>query len=81
MTPNLEVTATRFSPRPCEPGLRLKPGATQGWCKYVGSEGDVIGVNRFGASAPGKVMMRKYGFTVDNVYERAMKLMGRKHPG
>ncbi len=61
--------------------LAVEAGATQGWCTYVGSEGDVIGVNRFGASAPGKVMMRKYGFTVDNVYERAMKLMGRKHPG
>ncbi|MGE5709844.1 MAG: transketolase [Nitrospira sp.] len=55
--------------------LAVEAGATQGWCKYVDDDGDVIGVDRFGASAPGKVMMREYGFTVDNVYERAMKLV------
>jgi hypothetical protein len=35
-------------------------------------------VDRFGASAPGPVVMREYGFTVDHVYERAMKLLDRK---
>ena len=45
----------------------------------MGDEGDVVGVDRFGASAPGKVMMREYGFTVENVHERAMKLLDRKH--
>ncbi|HLZ34973.1 MAG TPA: transketolase, partial [Nitrospira sp.] len=44
--------------------LAVEAGATQGWCKYVDDDGDVIGVDRFGASAPGKVMMREYGFTV-----------------
>jgi transketolase len=57
--------------------LAVEAGATQGWCKYVGDEGDVIGVDHFGASAPGKIMMREYGFTTDNVYERAMKLIDR----
>jgi hypothetical protein len=47
----------------------------------VGDGGDVIGVDRFGASAPGKVVMREYGFTVDNVYERAMELVNRKRSG
>jgi transketolase len=60
--------------------LAVEAGVTQGWRKYVGDEGDVIGVDRFGASAPGKVMMREYGFTVENVYERAMKLLDRKRP-
>ena len=60
--------------------LAVEAGATQGWCKYVGDEGDVIGVDRFGASAPGKVMMREYGFTVDHVYERAMKLVRAATP-
>jgi transketolase len=60
--------------------LAVEAGATQGWCKYVGDEGDVIGVDRFGASAPGKVMMREYGFTVDHVYERAMKLVQAATP-
>ena len=60
--------------------LAVEAGATQGWCKYVDDDGDVIGVDRFGASAPGKVMMREYGFTVDNVYERAMKLVRAATP-
>ena len=60
--------------------LAVEAGATQGWCKYVGDEGDVIGVDRFGASAPGEVMMREYGFAVDNVYERAMKLVRAATP-
>jgi transketolase len=58
--------------------LAVEAGSTQGWCRYVGDGGDVIGVDRFGASAPGKVLMREYGFTAENVCERAMKLIGRK---
>jgi transketolase len=58
--------------------LAVEAGATQGWCKYVGGEGDVIGVDRFGASAPGKVMMREYGFTVENICKRALELVNRK---
>ena len=55
--------------------LAVEAGATQGWCKYVGSEGDVIGVDRFGASAPGKVMMSEYGFTVENICKHALELL------
>ena len=61
--------------------LAVEAGVTQGWHRYVGDQGDVIGVDRFGASAPGPVVMREYGFTVDHVYERAMKLMNRTRPG
>ena len=60
--------------------LAVEAGVTQGWRKYVGDGGDVIGVDRFGVSAPGKIVMREYGFTVANVYERAMKLLDRKRP-
>lgn len=59
--------------------LAIEAGATQGWCKHVGDGGDVIGVDRFGASAPGPVMMREYGFTVENVCQRALALLERKH--
>ncbi|ULA70059.1 MAG: Transketolase [Nitrospira sp.] len=55
--------------------LAVEAGVTQGWHRYVGDQGDVIGVDRFGASAPGPVVMREYGFTIDHVYERAMKLL------
>jgi transketolase len=60
--------------------LAVEAGVTQGWHRYVGDQGDVIGVDRFGASAPGPVVMREYGFTVEHVYERAMKLLNRKRP-
>ncbi len=55
--------------------LAVEAGVTQGWCKYVGGEGEVIGVDRFGASAPGGVIMQKYGFTVDHVCKRALELV------
>ncbi len=58
--------------------LAVEAGATQGWCKYVGSEGEVIGVDRFGASAPGEVMMREFGFTVENICKRALETADRK---
>ncbi len=56
--------------------LAIEAGATLCWYRYVGPEGDVIGVDRFGASAPYKVIFEKYGFTVDNVLKRALKLIG-----
>ena len=60
--------------------LAVEAGATQGWRKYVGREGDVIGVDRFGASAPGEVVMREYGFTVENLCQRGMELVNGKRP-
>ena len=58
--------------------LAVEASATQGWCKYVGDDGDVIGVDRFGASAPGEVVTRKYGFSVENLCEHALNLVNRK---
>jgi transketolase len=58
--------------------LSVEAGATQGWCKYVGSKGDMIGVDRFGASAPGNVMMHEYGFTIENICKQALALVKRK---
>jgi transketolase len=59
--------------------LAVEAGVTQGWHRYVGDRGDVIGVDRFGASAPGPVVMREYGFSVENVCRRALALLERKH--
>lgn len=56
--------------------LAVEAGSTLGWRRYVGDAGDVIGVDRFGASAPGRVVMDQYGFTVDNVCARAKALLG-----
>jgi transketolase len=55
--------------------LAVEAGSPQGWHRFVGDQGDVIGVDRFGASAPGEVLMRKYGFTVENVCGRALRLL------
>lgn len=58
--------------------LAIEAGVTLGWRRWVGDEGDVIGIDRFGASAPGNVVMEKYGFSVENVVSRAFALLGRK---
>ena len=57
--------------------LAIEAGSPQGWHRYVGMEGEIIGVERFGASAPGNVVLREYGFTVENVCERAVALLER----
>jgi len=59
--------------------LAVEAGVTQGWHRYVGDQGDVIGVDRFGASAPGPVVMREYGFNAENVCEHALALLEKKN--
>jgi transketolase len=56
--------------------LAIEAGTAQGWHRYVGDSGGVVAVERFGASAPGKAVLREYGFTVDNVCARALALQG-----
>lgn len=55
--------------------LAVELGVAQGWDRYVGAQGDVLGIETFGASAPAEVLLKEYGFTVDAVYERARKLL------
>jgi transketolase len=50
-------------------------GVAQGWERYVGARGDMLGVERFGASAPDAIVLREFGFTVDNVCARAKALL------
>ncbi len=57
--------------------LAIEAGVTQGWHRYVGLSGDVIGLDRFGASAPGGTIYEKFGFTVENVVKKALALVGR----
>jgi len=58
--------------------LGIEAGVTQGWGKYVGWDGDVIGLDCFGASAPYKVLTEKFGFTAQAVVEQALRLLGRE---
>jgi transketolase len=52
--------------------LAVEAGATLGWERYAGS---VIGIDHYGASAPGKVVFEKFGFTVENVVAKARELL------
>jgi len=56
--------------------LAVEAGLPQGWHRYVGDGGDIVGIERFGASAPGNVVMEKLGFSVTQVVERALALRG-----
>jgi transketolase len=56
--------------------LAVEAGAAQGWHRYVGAAGDVVSVERYGASAPAEVLLREYGFTVEAVCRRALALRG-----
>jgi len=55
--------------------LAVEAGVSQGWERYVGDRGGVLGVDRYGASAPGDEVMARYGFTVDEVCRRALALL------
>ncbi len=55
--------------------LAVEAGSPIGWCKYVTDDGDVIGVTKFGESAPGPQVMKEYGFSVENVIAKAKALL------
>jgi transketolase len=57
------------------PKLAVEAGATLGWWKYVGSNGDVVGIDRFGASAPGPIALKELGFSAENVAAKAKALL------
>ena len=55
--------------------LAVEAGSTFGWGRYIGIHGDMIGIDRFGASAPAKELFKEFGFTVENVVKRAERLL------
>ena len=62
-------------PKSVRARLAVEAALPQGWHRYVGDGGEVIGIERFGASAPGNVVMEKLGFTTSHVVERALNLL------
>ena len=62
-------------PRAVKARLAVEAGISQGWHRWVGDQGDVISIERFGASAPAKTIFEQFGFTVENVIERAKALL------
>jgi transketolase len=55
----------------------IEAGTPRGWKDYVGSNGMAIGISRFGASAPGEVVLEKLGISIDHIMDVAKKLLGR----
>lgn len=68
----------KIFPKAIRKRLAVEAGSPLGWHKYVTDEGDVIGIDRFGESAPGEEVMKEYGFTVENVVEIAKALLNEK---
>jgi transketolase len=61
-------------PESCQKRVAIEAGVTNLWWKYVGAAGHVIGIDRFGLSAPGNVVMQELGITADKVVEAAENL-------
>jgi transketolase len=62
-------------PKKIKARLTIEAGTTHGWQRYAGDSGACIGIDRFGASAPGNVVMREYGMNVDNIYRKAKEII------
>jgi transketolase len=60
------------------PKLAVEAGSTLGWWKYVGEKGAVVGLDRFGASAPGPIALKNLGFSPENVAAKARALLESK---
>lgn len=56
--------------------LAVEAAASFGWHKYTGLSGDVIAIDRFGESGPQEILFKRYGFSFENVLDRALKLLG-----
>jgi transketolase len=61
--------------------LIIEAASSFGWRQYAGEQGDIMSIDEFGASAPGPVMMEKFGFTVPNVVQRAKRLLAKQAKG
>jgi transketolase len=79
-----DVQDVQYKKSVLPPGVKIRlaveAGSTQGWHKYVGGQGAVIGIDRFGASAKGEVNMQNFGFTAGNIIATAKELL-KGEPG
>lgn len=64
-------------PKNVKQRVAVEAASSFGWHKYTGFEGEIISIDTFGASAPAGVLFKEYGFTVENVVEKAMKVLGK----
>ena len=73
-----ETYREKVLPKNVRKRLAVEMGSTVGWIKYTTDEGDVLGIDKFGESAPADEIMKEYGFTVENVVKRAKVLLSKK---
>ena len=64
-------------PKNVKQRVAVEAASSFGWHKYTGFEGEIISIDTFGASAPAGVLFKEYGFTVENVVEKALKVLGK----
>ena len=62
-------------PKQVRKRLAVEAATSFGWHKYVGMDGEVISIDHFGASAPANILFKEFGFTVENVVDRAVKIL------
>ncbi len=67
----------RIRPPKVKTRVAIEAGTTMGWEKYVGNDGAVIGISQFGASAPGDVVLEKYGITSNNIIQKVLEIRDR----
>ncbi len=64
-------------PKAIKKRVAVEAASPFGWAQYAGSEGEIIAINHFGASAPGELILKNFGFTAENVTAAALRLLGR----
>ena len=62
-------------PKAVKARLAVEAGVSLGWERYVGSDGKIIAIDHYGASAPAKILFEKFGFTVENVIAQAKSVL------
>jgi transketolase len=64
-------------PKNVKKRVTVEAASPFGWCRWAGDEGTVIGIDRYGASAPGEEILKQLGFTAEHVTAAALRLLGR----
>src|SRR5581483_4311308 len=65
-------------PKALKKRVTVEAGSSYGWHRWAGDEGIVIGIDHYGASAPGAEIMKHFGFTAEHVTSAALRLIGRQ---
>jgi transketolase len=72
-----EIYKKRILPPSIKNRIAIEAGISMGWDRYVGPRGKVIGIDHFGASAPGSTVLEKYGFTAEKIAATAVEMINR----